>query len=116
MDVLVSFDMNSLFTKVPIPEALEVIQRRLKDDTTLDERTLMSPGTVCHLVNLYMTSTYFEFEGLLFEQIEGAPMDSPLSPVIADIYYMEFFEDMAIQEAELEPSIWLRYIDNTFVV
>jgi hypothetical protein len=62
-----------------------------------------------------MTSTYFEFENQLYEQIEGAPMGSPLSPVIADIY-MEFFEEMAIQEAEFKPSVWLRYVDDTFVV
>ena len=55
--ILVSFDVKSLFTKVPIPEALEVIQRRLEHDHTLDESTLMSPGTVCHLIKLCMTST-----------------------------------------------------------
>ena len=31
-----------------------------------------------------MESTYFVFEDQLYEQTEGAPMGSPLSPVIAD--------------------------------
>ena len=29
---------------------------------------------------------------------------------------MEFFEDMAIHKAELKPSLWLRYVDDTLVV
>ena len=68
---MVSFDVKSLFTKVLILEALQVIQQRLEDDT-LDERTLMSPGTVCHLISLCMIFTYFEVEDQLYEQIDNA--------------------------------------------
>ena len=88
-DRMVSFDVRSLFTKVPIQEALQVIEEKLQDDTSLDDRTMMSPSTICHLTELCMKSTYFKFEDQLYEQTEGAPMGSPLSPVIADLY-MEF--------------------------
>jgi hypothetical protein len=42
-------------------------------------------------------------------------MGSPLAPVMANIY-MEFFEQQALNTAKKKPSIWYRYIDDTFVV
>ena len=38
-DLLVSFDVVSLFTRVPIDEALKVIKQRLKEDEMLMDRT-----------------------------------------------------------------------------
>ena len=42
-------------------------------------------------------------------------MGSPLSPVMANIY-MEYFEKLALGTAPLKPSMWLRYVDDTFVL
>ncbi len=30
--------------------------------------------------------------------------------------YMEHLEETALQTAHLDPRLWLRYVDNTFVV
>ena len=38
-------------------------------------------------------------------------MGSPLSPMLANIY-MEYFEEMS---TSLKPSMWLRYVDETFI-
>ena len=42
-------------------------------------------------------------------------MESPLSPVIINIF-MEYFEDLAISTSELKPYLWLCYVDDTFVI
>lgn len=42
-------------------------------------------------------------------------MDSPLSPIIANLY-MESFERKALTSAPLTPTLWLRYVDNTFAL
>ena len=89
-DIMVSFDVKSLFTKVPIVECLDIIKQRLEEDDTLADRTLMTPLTITNLVKRCMDSTFFGFDDEIYEQVEGAPMGSPLSPVIADLY-MEFF-------------------------
>ena len=41
-DLLVSFDIQSLFTKVPIDEALSRLAIQLECDDTLEEHTSMS--------------------------------------------------------------------------
>ena len=112
---LVSFDVTSLFTKVPIAEALEVIGRRLEEQEAADRRTTLSVESVKRLLHLCLTSTYFMWNGRFYEQMEGAAMGNPLSPVVANIY-MEHFEELALESAEFKPATWLRYVNDTFVI
>jgi hypothetical protein len=42
-------------------------------------------------------------------------MGFPLTPIVANIY-MEFFEQQALELASTKPDIWLRYVDDTFVL
>ena len=42
-------------------------------------------------------------------------MGLPLSLVLANTY-MEYFEEMALGSTSLKPSMWLRYIDDTFIL
>ena len=48
-ELLVSFDVKSLFTKVPIQEAIQVVEQKLLEDESLEERMMMTPSTICHL-------------------------------------------------------------------
>ena len=60
----------------------------------------MTPTTIFHLTELCMSTIYFAFEDDLYEQIEGAPMGLPLSPVLADLY-VEHFDSMTIEKAKI---------------
>ena len=114
-DILVSFDVKSLFTSVPVGEACMAVEKRLEEDGDLENRSEMSPKEIAALAKTCLETTYFSQNGKYFQQTEGASMGSPLSPVIANLY-MEEFEEKAIQEAEHKPKIWIRYVHDVMVV
>ena len=114
-DLLVSFDVTSLFGQVPIDEALEVVKVRLNKDPTLVNRTSIPVPQLVELIELCLRSTYFQFQSDFFEQIDGTPMGSPLSPIIAKLF-MKDLEEQALHSAPLQPSLWLRYVDDIFVI
>lgn len=101
-DVMASFDMVSLFTRVPLDDALLVISQRLQQDDTLKDRTSIPIPDLCAVVELCLNSTYFQFGTSFYEQVEGAAMGSPLSPTVANI----FMEDL--ETRALEASAWKR--------
>ena len=80
-----------------------------------EDRTTLTVESVERLLHLCLTITYFMWNGRFYEQKEDAAMGNPLSPVVANIY-MEHFEELAMESAEVKPATWLRYIDDTFVV
>ena len=94
-DILVSFDVVSLFTNVPVEEACNIAKERLLSDITLSQRTNLSPENVHDLLKLCLTTTCFQWREKFYEQTNGAAMGSPLSPVMANLF-MEEFEKKAL--------------------
>ena len=58
-DLLVSFDVTSLFTNVPIGEALQVIQAKLREDDSLAERIPLSPDRVVELLDMCLLQLWW---------------------------------------------------------
>lgn len=114
-DKMISFDVVNLFTKVPVNETLELLFKKLSEDETLSERTNIPIQEICNLTEMCIKNTYFQFEEQFYEQIEGMAMGSPLSPVLANIF-MEDFEKEVLKTTTLKPRLWLRYVDDTFVL
>ena len=60
-EVLVSFDVKSLFTSVPVDEAMKAVNKRLVEDVDLRERTGLNPETVMDMLNLCLQNRQFQF-------------------------------------------------------
>ena len=94
-EILVSFDVVSLFTKVPIELAIHVAKERLQEDNTLEDRTALSINEIIQLLEFCLKATYFSFRGKYYQQIFGTAMGSPVFVVVADMV-MENIEQRAL--------------------
>ena len=114
-DILVSFDVTALFTSTPVQKSLEIIFETLTQDDTLPSRTNLTAAQVRDLLAVCLHTTYFVHDGVIYSQIEGAAMGSPVSPIVANLF-MEWFESHAIETFIYELKLWRRYVDDTMVI
>ena len=86
-ECMMSFDVESLFTSVPIEPSIAIIKKLLEDDKNLYQRTTMTMNQISCLLEFCLTTTYFTFQGKIFEQVKAAAMGSPISPIVAYILW-----------------------------
>ena len=114
-EIITSYDVKALFTSVPVQPSIQIVKHRLQQDNTLPQRTSMSTPQITSLLEFCLIHTYFLFQGKYYEWVQGAAMGSPISPLIANIF-MEEFEVQALSSFPHPPSLWLRFVDDTFVI
>lgn len=111
-EILVSFDVVSLFTNIPRGLAMEIIERkwdsiRLHTDIPL---TLFR-----EMLSLVMDSGYFKYQDKFYHQTAGMPMGNCVSPAVADVT-VDHVIDTAIESTPHPPRVVFKYVDDLFLV
>nr|CAK6928762.1 unnamed protein product [Fasciola hepatica] len=108
---MASFDVQSLFTNVPVREVIHIIcdhveQNQLKIGIPVSvlERQLL----------LCTTNVSFSFLGRAYRQIDRVAMGSPLGPILADIF-MAHLEEKASKILE-RSELYKRYVDDALII
>jgi hypothetical protein len=93
-DLMVKFEVVSLFKKIPISKALTLIFN------------LVDPKTL-NLIKICLSSTFFTFKGFFYEKAKGATMGSSLSPVVANTF-IEHFKSLSLSNLHLNLGFFLQ--------
>ena len=104
----------SLFTSVPMDKDLD-LGLELTADASLSSRTSFAISDMTIGLKHCFSSTVFSYKNSFFKQIFGTPVGSCISPIIVSLF-MEHVEHTAITAFHTPPSLWLRYVDDTFCI
>ena len=112
---MVSFDVEALYTNVPIEDALVIIKELLENDETLSDRMPLSPKNILDFLEFLVRTTFFIFNGTYYQQTEGVAMRGPPSSIVAEIY-MQATETTALTTTGLPPKVWECHVDDVFSI
>ena len=111
----VSFDVESLFTNVPLSWTVDIILDRIYNDNLIS--TTLKKCTLKKLILDCCSKTAFSFDNQLYKQTDGVSMGLSLEPVLANIILTEF-EHVIISDIISSSTIqfYKRYVDDTIVL
>ena len=66
---------------------------------------------IMDLLNLCLTSTYFQYNGKHYKQLHETAMGSPVFVVVVVIQHVD---ERALATCRQTIPLWLRYVDDTF--
>lgn len=107
-EIMVSFDIVSLYPNVPIPEAIQTIAKWLQATnlTDLQRNTLVDATSLC------MYQNQFQYRNKFFKLRRGAAMGNPLSCFVSNSFMCHFENELG----DLLPRVWWRYVDDVFAI
>ena len=108
---MVSFDVCSLFTNIPLRETIDIAVKLIlenKKDLTFSENELTK------LFHFATAQTHFDFDGKVFDQVDGVAMGSPLGPALANLF-MGYYEQKWLESDQGRlVKFYCRYVDDIF--
>ena len=84
---MVSFDVSSLFSNVPLDFTIDIILKKIFNEKLIS--TKLKREQFKELLELCTKRLRFSFNGVMYQQKDGVAMGSPLGPVIANIFMSE---------------------------
>ena len=84
---IISLDVKSLYTNVPLKEAVEIAQRRLFEQVNPPET---SRNTMKKLLIFAVSKVHFKCNGLWYVQKDGLAMGASLALVLANLWLKEY--------------------------
>ena len=84
---IVSFDVNSLFTNVPLAKTIEITLERIYErkeiNSSITKKEMKQPLMMC------TKNVHFSYDNTVYQQNDGVVMGSPLGPVLSVIFMVE---------------------------
>ncbi|XP_015115626.1 uncharacterized protein LOC107040185 [Diachasma alloeum] len=105
---MISMDAVSLFTNIPIRLVIAGIKKRWE---LIRKYTKISQDLFIEAVSLCFNASAFQFNNVKYQQVFGAAMGSPLSPIIAEIVLQDL-ENFCMKRLDFPVYFYTRYVDD----
>ena len=99
-DCMISFDVVSLFTNVPLIETIDIISDYVYKSKS---KPAFSKLVFKELLNI-ATSGIFMYNGRLYRQVDGVTMGSPLGPTISN-FCLAHLENELLSVSKFKPEL-----------
>ena len=109
--ILVTIDVVGLYPNIPHNEGLEAIRKILNTRTNPEIPT----DHIVDLVELVLKNNNFVFDGKHFLQRRGTAIGTRMAPAYANLFMYDL-ESQLLDLAPVKPYLWLRYIDDIFMI
>ena len=111
-DVLVSYNVTSLFTNLPLDEIIQILAGKAFDDDwfTKTHEVNLSRDQLIEQLNAATKNQLFQFNWNPYEQTDGVTGGFPFGPLLANVFICSI-KDKLNQSGKL-PSNYRRYVDN----
>ena len=113
--VMASFDVESLFTNIPVQETIDIAVNSLFN-------TCATVGGIPRklfrsMLDLAVSNSFFLFNNNLYKQTDGVGMGLPLGPTFANIFLC-FHEKKWLSScpSSFRPIYYRRYVDDCFLI
>jgi hypothetical protein len=116
-DFMISLDVESLFTSIPVHESIELAIKTILEKKTMDPSfTKLEEKDLRQLFELCVTNMPFRFYDELYQQIDGVSMGSPLAPALADLFMTHIESKLEQYQHKDKIKTYYRYVDDTFII
>ena len=105
----VSYDVESLFTNIPVDETINYIINEIYQKKKLPQ--ICSKTIFKRLLYKLTTEVSFQFNYKLFKQTDGCTMGGPLSVTLSDIHMIRMETDVVVP---IRPIFYKRYVDDIY--
>ena len=115
--ILCTVDVTSLYTNIPNDEGIAACRKHLHAYRQENNMTHAAPHTasIVKLLELVLSKNNFDFNNKHYLQVGGTAMGTRVAPSFANLFMAEF-EEKHVYTYPTKPSLWLRYIDDIFLI
>ena len=112
---MASFDVKSLFTKIPLIETIGLCVENLYRNQTYISS--LSKGSFRRLLEMTMFESIFIFDQKYYKQCDGVAIGSPLEPTLANVF-MCHFEKIWLENCstQFKSVTFRRYVEDKFLL
>ena len=113
--LMASFDIESLFTNIPLQETIGLCVENLFQERTHVDNLLKD--SFFELFTRTMSESLILFDQQFYKQHDGVAIGSPLGPTLANVFLC-YHEKIWLQNCSsgFKPVIYRRHVDDTFLL